>query len=295
MSFNNSNPLRNFKEGEIMYMIKNDLNTHHIDPFNLLEAAPLTTQTLEEKYNKLKILNHPDKGGLEEHFIQICEALKYIKYMRKSVSSDKQFFSLRQNSMEDTINIPNISGNKVYDEYGEFSNSKFNEMFDKYHFKQEDKGYGDIMSNDDSNIPDPEKINFADFHSKFRENKKQHVTEIIEYQVPQPVDNISNQGYILGDNRNNFSGKNYTDYYQAYNQSNLINDDVEIINRDIESYKKQRENPESLHMTSEQAAAVLEDKETQQTNEWERVSKFKDYISDAEEYSRKMKNIYLNN
>ena len=54
MSFSTStHPLRNFSEGEMMFMVKNDITTSKIDPFKLLEARPISLKYLLEKYNKL--------------------------------------------------------------------------------------------------------------------------------------------------------------------------------------------------------------------------------------------------
>ena len=121
---NTHNPLQNFKEGELMYMVKNDITTSKIDPFNLLGARAISLQYLEEKYIKLRNVNHPDKGGLEEHFVTICEALAYIKDIRKAQVVDKQFFSLRENSMNESYDTPNVI-DKVCDDYGQFDNNKF--------------------------------------------------------------------------------------------------------------------------------------------------------------------------
>ena len=52
MSFStNNHPLRNFSEGEMMFMVKNDISTDIIDPFKLLEAKPISLKYLLEKYN----------------------------------------------------------------------------------------------------------------------------------------------------------------------------------------------------------------------------------------------------
>lgn len=288
------NPLQNFREGELMYMVKNDITTSKIDPFNLLGARAITLKYLEEKYIKLRNVNHPDKGGLEEHFVTICEALSCIKDIRKAQVVDKQFFSLRENSMSESYNTPNVV-DKVSDEYGEFDNNKFNQFFEKYSFKKEQRGYGEIMDNENKDIPTPDRINYSQFSEKFNENKKKYISDIVEYQVPQAHNSFvtNNSVEVLGDDREDFSGKNYTDYYQAFNQANLVNDDVDIINRNVEDIKKERENPNQLLMTAEQSEKVLEDKELQQKNEWHRASNFKDYMQKVEKYNRDMSELFL--
>lgn len=295
MSFStNNHPLRNFSEGEMMFMVKNDISTDIIDPFKLLEAKPISLKYLLEKYNKLKILNHPDKGGLPEHFICICDALAVINDILKAQVVDRQFFTLRENSKKDSVDVANIA-NKVSDENGNFDNNKFNQFFEMYKFDHgnNDKGYGDIMS-DDKDVPTPDKISFSQFQEKFKENKKKHTDEIIEYQVPKAHNTFGSSGQILGDNVTDFSGKNYTDYYQAFNESNLINDDVEIINKSVKDIKSERENPSNLIMSNEQSNAVLLDTEEKQRDEWQRQSTFKDYNSRAEQYNKEMSERFLN-
>ena len=294
MSFStNTHPLRNFSEGEMMFMVKNDITTSKIDPFKLLEARPISLKYLLEKYNKLKILNHPDKGGLPEHFVMICEALDFMNEILKSQVVDRQFFTLRENAKSDKIDVANIA-DKVSDEYGNFDNNKFNQFFEMYKFNHgnNDKGYGDIMNND-KDIPSPEKINFSQFQEKFRENKKKHTSEIIEYQVPKAHNSFNANGEILGDTSNNFTGKGYTDYYQAFNESNLINDDVEIINKSVKDMKAEREDPKSLQMTNDQSNAVLLDTEEKQRDEWNRQSNYKDYVNKAQEYHKDMTDRFL--
>ena len=176
MAFSTDNhPLRNFSEGEMMFMVKNDISTDIIDPFKLLQAKPISPKYLLEKYNKLKILNHPDKGGLPEHFICICDALDVINNILNAQVVDKQFFTLKENSKTGNVDIANIA-NKVSDENGNFDNNKFNQFFEMYKFEHStnDKGYGDMMS-DDKDVPTPEKISFSQFQEKFRENKKKHI------------------------------------------------------------------------------------------------------------------------
>lgn len=295
MSFStNNHPLRNFSEGEMMFMVKNDISTDIIDPFKLLEAKPISLKYLLEKYNKLKILNHPDKGGLPEHFICICDALAVINDILKAQVVDRQFFTLRENSKKDSVDVANIA-NKVSDENGNFDNNKFNQFFEMYKFDHgnNDKGYGDIMS-DDKDVPTPDKISFSQFQEKFKENKKKHTDEIIEYQVPKAHNTFGSSGQILGDNVTDFTGKNYTDYYQAFNESNLINDDVEIINKSVKDIKSERENPSKLIMSNEQSNAVLLDTEEKQRDEWQRQSTFKDYNSRAEQYNKEMSERFLN-
>ena len=295
MSFStNNHPLRNFSEGEMMFMVKSNIDTQMIDPFKLLEAKPISLKYLLEKYNKLKILNHPDRGGLPEHFIGICEALDIINSILKAQVVDKQFFTLKENSKNDNLGLVNMA-NKVSDENGNFDNNKFNQFFEKYKFDHgdNDNGYADIMS-DNKDVPSPEKISFSQFQEKFRENKKKHTNDIVEYQVPKAHNIFGSSGQLLGDTTTNYSGKNYTDYYQAFNESNLINDDVEIINKSVKDIKSERENPSNLIVSNEQSNAVLLDTEEKQRDEWSRQSTFKDYNKRADKYNKDMSNRFLN-
>tara|TARA_B100000963_G_scaffold358145_1_gene382049 strand:- start:3975 stop:4862 length:888 start_codon:yes stop_codon:yes gene_type:complete len=294
MSFStNAHPLRNFSEGEMMFMVKHDITTTKIDPFKLLEAKPISLKYLLEKYNKLKILNHPDKGGLPEHFVIICDAIQYINEILKSQIVDRQFFTLRENAQSEKIDIASIA-DKVSDEHGNFDNNKFNQFFEMYKFDHgnNDKGYGEIMNND-KDIPNPEKINFSEFQQKFRENKKKHTQDIVEYQVPKAHNSYNSNGEILGDTSNNFTGKNYTDYYQAFNEANLINDDVDITNKSVKQVKEEREDPKNLYMTNEQSNAVLLDTEEKQRDEWNRQSNYKDYVNRAQKYHNEMTERFL--
>ena len=162
----------------------------------------------------------------------------------------------------------------------------------KFDHGNNDKGYGEIMNND-KDIPNPEKINFSEFQQKFRENKKKHTQDIVEYQVPKAHNSYNSNGEILGDTSNNFTGKNYTDYYQAFNEANLINDDVDITNKSVKQVKEEREDPKNLYMTNEQSNAVLLDTEEKQRDEWNRQSNYKDYVNRAQKYHNEMTERFL--
>ena len=145
--------------------------------------------------------------------------------------------------MSESYNTPNVV-DKVSDEYGEFDNNKFNQFFEKYSFKKEQRGYGEIMDNENKDIPAPDRINYSQFSEKFNENKKKYISDIVEYQVPQAHNSFvtNNSVEVLGDDREDFSGKNYMTY-QAFNQAYLVNDDVDILNRDEEVLKKNAKIP----------------------------------------------------
>ena len=83
-----------------------------------------------------------------------------------------------------------------------------------------------------------EKIEFKDFHDKFKKNKQKHIDTIIEYRVPEAHNILNGNSQTLGVVNSNFSGNGYTDYMEAFDQSTMIDDSVPIKQMTLEEMKK---------------------------------------------------------
>ena len=330
--------LSRFKDEYLIYMAKEQIYVDDIDPYNLMNIKPLTIITLLEKYSKLKIQNHPDKGGETENFITITNAINNIKKILNACKSSKSFNTLKQSSLEDNTEVPNMLRNCSVE--GEFSITKFNQMFEKHKFEHDmnNEGYGDKMYKGDNRydykkstgyndkmVPRncevtfggpwkpqtieelaksspsiakaQEKIEFKDFHDKFKKNKQKHIDSIIEYRVPEAHNILNGTSQTLGLVNSNFSGNGYTDYMEAFDQSTMIDDSVPIKQMTLEEMKKNREN-QINEKNNEESIKIREAEkkwiEENEKKEWERKNSFVKYQNKADEYSKKMNKLFIN-
>ena len=286
------NKLSNISTEEQLIMANNKIYIDTIDPLDLLDRKPLSLDTLLEKYTILRNKNHPDKGGEKINFINFNNAIQKIKFIMKSMKSDRQYDSLR-NSFYDSIQ--NETNNKLnFDFYknDEFNIKRFNQIFEKHKFKEEDYGYDSIMNTPEyKDIP---KIDPKNFHQEFSKIKNKKTKKIIEYKIPEAIN--ENDYHLLGESQN-INHSRYSDYQQVFDESNLVNDDISIKNKSLKDIQEERDKPlsEINNMSdNEKNWYELEQKKINQL-ENNRLNKLKDYDSSLKEYSNKINNIFLHN
>ena len=119
----------------------------------------LTTESLKRTFKTAMIYSHPDKGGQEGDFEKMLSAYLHLSAVLKRLSGGRdglqsvlavdEVEKAREAQFQSEMN--NII-NDVYDsldkaENTEFHN-KFNEMFEKHHERDNQKGYGEWLRED---------------------------------------------------------------------------------------------------------------------------------------------------
>ena len=289
---NGYNKLENIPMNEQLIMVNSKIYVEDIDPYNLLDKKPLTLETLLEKYSILRVKNHPDKGGEKEHFITINNAIKNIKFILKTINSDKPFFNLKN---EFNNSIKKKTNNKVISELyqnNDFNVKSFNKLFEELKFDDSfQDGYGDMITNEPPN--DPEKINFKNFDEEFKKRKNKNSKSLVSYIGPEPLDETD---YSLIGEKISYSSKNGTDYKDAFDESNLFNEyNVTIKNRTHEDIEKEHSTDITEITTMNDLEKEKYDKYISDQNEKEasRLNNVSNYDRDLEKYSNKINNIFL--
>ncbi len=233
------------------------MNTQNIDPYKVIGVKKnFTIDELREKFKKIVIIHHPDKGGDPELFKLFSLCYKKLFQEYKLRETDKQFHELKFNSKE---YIKQQKENNYYNTKINYENNgstsqflkNFNETFDK--FKVEtvyDQGYGDkMMSHSDireeidikNNIG---KYNIKKFNNEFEKQGISSSKNIIKYTNPEPLVSVKNLGFTeLGLSKmDDFSGDNetlkklnYTDYMKAYTTNRLITPEIISKRRNFKS------------------------------------------------------------
>ena len=119
----------------------------------------LTAESLKRTFKTAMIYSHPDKGGQEGDFEKLLSSYLHLSAVLKRLSGGRdglqsvlavdEVEKAREAQFQSEMN--NII-NEVYDsldktENTEFHN-KFNEMFEKHHERDNQKGYGDWLRED---------------------------------------------------------------------------------------------------------------------------------------------------
>ena len=287
----NINKFINISNQEQLFMIQNNMTSFDIDPFNLLDAKPLSLETLLKKYSILRIKNHPDKGGNSKYFIQITNTLKNIKFIFENLNIDRQYSNLRENFYN---SINNENNNKIISDFfnnkGDFDIKVFNKLFDEHKFIDDSNdGYGDMMINED--IKSPKKIDFKDFMKKFKDKNKNN--KIIEYKTPEAY-NFNN--YSLLGEKKNFTNHTLTDYMEAFDENNLLNENnIKINQRTFEDIKNERAiNIDDISiMNNEEKTEFEYYNKMNIKKEYNRKKNIDSYDNRLKEYNQKINKILL--
>ena len=285
---------RNFSQDEQMIMISKKIYLDDIDPYFIMKTKPLSLETLFEKYSILRKKNHPDKGGEKDNFIKINKALQTMKKIRNINLNDKEFFQLRDSYFEnlkqekqDDVNL------NFYDNGGNFSVNKFNEYFEKFKFENENDGYGNVMdksssAREDINI---KQINFKHFHNNFIKENSKKDKKIQLYKSPDACNNLDNNySGIVSNVKSDYSSNQYSDYIRAFSESE-IDYSQNIEERDLENYKKKREDPKSLLLSDEEKLILEKEKKKQDKKEYNHLEEVKQYDIRAASYDKKLKKL----
>jgi curved DNA-binding protein CbpA len=241
------------------------MDNKNIDPYKVIGVKKnFTIEELRNKFKKIVMIHHPDKGGDPELFklFSLCYKKLFQEYKLKQM--DKQFSELKLNSTqfieEQTQNNYQNTNLKYDDKNASQFSKNFNETFDKFKVSTVyDQGYGNkmISHNDVREEIDIQnnigKYNSKKFNNQFEKQTMNTSQKIIKYSNPEPLISMKALGFAeLGLSEiNDFSGDNetlkklnYTDYMKAYTTTRLV-DPKTVSNREkfktIDDIKAHRE------------------------------------------------------
>jgi hypothetical protein len=300
---------RGISSNERRLLVSKNITITEIDPLYILEKRPNITLTdLEQTYNKLRNIHHPDKGGDADTFIRIQNAISICKSTKCGSVIDKSYSDLR-NSYQQYVRENDIDDIDRTNQNNRFSLEKFNKEFNEHRYRDEleEHGYGEHMiksqqDRDDINIQNTiGNFKLNTFNDKFKNNKKKDNKEIVPYQVPESLDASDGIGHlILGGKQERFTSSiksrvNYTDYLDAYTKENVLVDETGLSNKINKPYKKALKEYKnaSLELTDEQIKAIEEHEEKKKKEETIRLNRFNQMTLDYQNYEKKMSNLML--
>ena len=249
-----------------------------IDPFNVMAKEKVTIPQLKQKYKKLSLIHHPDRGGSLENFNKLNQAIKSIDVLIKYYNQKQTHTSLKNNfnqDVEQSQKTSNVNMDK------KFSINKFNTIYETNRIQTRDnEGYGSLMGErsterEDINIKpiSSGKVSKESFNQSFNSYKEKIMgsVEVHNNSLPEPSTLERELLYKeLGDSKRNFTNmrEGYMDFKQAHIDNNLVNTNIKL---------KQYKNIEDLEQ-ARSTNIIL-------TEEDKRLIKLeKQKIQEAEEY-----------
>ena len=263
----------------------NEIILKKCDPFNILKQhKKISLENLRDKYKKLALIHHPDKGGNVNKFKLLIDAYKNINELIERNKNDRDFNELKNNFQHEIDNEKHVT-NKSF-ENDKFSLEKFNEVY--HNNKLEDYnnyGYGDIMEKTNSNRDDIEvsktlnKYSKKKFNLHFNKQKeKLQSSQVIKYTPPKPLEINGLKYSVLGEaKKDSYTSENNnlkcTDYKEAHIDNIMI--DPNKINyktyKSVNDLKKARTG--KLSLTDNEIRRLEYLKQEEEKKEWERINR----------------------
>lgn len=208
-----------------------------LDPYTIFGLEPdCTIEDIKTVYKLLVIKYHPDKSGYDSsnefRALQKAYALllsikdeeaKIIGLTTQTVESKKE----ERRKVDEHVNRVNYNFEPASGE--RFDNRRFNDMFDKTKYVDEEEGndgYADwLKENNGEQQPTISSYTKEGFNSTFEQYAKKHSTGKQITKFIEPESNFSYNGSFdtLGDSIQDYgSDGKYTDLKKAYTQANIL-------------------------------------------------------------------------
>ena len=210
-----------------------------ISPYNVLNIHQnCTLDEVKNKFKRLAVQYHPDKGGDKNIFNLLVHSFKQIVKDINDKSSDKDFHTLKT----EYKHTNNADTNYVV------ANDGFQDKFNKYFNENKtvdtnfERGYSNFISEPD--------VKTSHTHYKLKKYKEPEGSILSKLQFEE-----------LGSTTKDFSGKNddihklqYMDYQYAHTTSKLIDPDMVKQRDEFKSLNdiKQKRSAENFSMTDEE-------------------------------------------
>ena len=300
--------LSGFNQIEKQLLVSKGISSLDIDPFGLLNKNnSITLSKLYECYKKLRLLNHPDKGGDSDNFNKIIKCMKKIEEIEKMKISDKQFDSLKSDFKRDAEKyeqnyVPELNQSTNSNGSNNF-NKKFNQYFEQNKFTGEfEDGYGNSMDKGpyQKDIEVKNTLGAFDrsnFNNVFTKSKHKSNNKIVVYKVPEPIYSGGDNARSLVNKEGNYTQHGqFTDYMEAFTDSNVLIDTEQIPVHQEESLEiamKKHKNA-SLALSDEQVRAIESYENNKKKSENNELNYYNQFLRDADKYHSQMKTITFN-
>ena len=265
----------------------NEIMLKKCDPFNILKQnKKISLENLRDKYKKLALIHHPDKGGNINKFKLLIDAYKNINELIERNKNDKDFNELKNNFQSDIDNEKSVTNKNFENE--NFNLEKFNQVYQDNKLEDYNNyGYGDIMEKTNSNRDDIEvtktlnKYSKKNFNLHFnKEKEKIQSSQVIKYTPPKPLEKNGLKYSVLGEaKKDSYTSENNNlkcaDYKEAH-IDNLMIDPKKINYKTYKSVKElKKARTGKLTLTDNEIRRLEYLKQEEEKKEWERINRVK--------------------
>ena len=252
----------NVNEG-LHFDTPNAVSKPKINPYNELNIGRnYDEKSLKQAYLKRAMETHPDRGGTKEDFQRVTVSYKALMIKLNEEKESHEHNELRDNSSRYMNEQSN--DNKMNVQYQDLSKNFNSNVFNKIYEETKvedvyDDGYSGWMKKNETMVGDIQqnpsltKDNFNDHFSKLKsEHVKKKGKQLTKYNKPMEDISYKNKSSImtLGQGKvDDFSGESgglsYRDYKDAYTNTYLVEEEVEMnMNRpkNLKAAEQQRSN-----------------------------------------------------
>jgi curved DNA-binding protein CbpA len=284
----------------------------------LEEEVALTEETLKGAYKKAVIRAHPDKGGSEKEFEAVTRAYAYLGEILKrihggrgtegKVEAPAALKGTRTNDADAWKMVEPVSLNAK-----NLDMNAFNTMFEKTRIPDpEESGYGDWLKGEDANAKSAPKFsgkfNRDVFHRAFEDENKEKSRGSGKHgaMVAQEQSLASRLGYATELGRTgrddytvaaNDPGLKYTDLKKAYTEYNTFShqtSDVQIENRNLDQYSRERDKAPAPLADHEMAAVQAAERHAIKVEEQRKLRLAQEAVEEGN-YFERMKKLVIRN
>jgi len=245
-----------------------------IDPFGLLAKETLSIPKLKQKYKKLSLIHHPDRGGSIDNFNTLQQAIKNIDTLIKFHSQKQTHTSLKNNFKQDVEKKQKTSNVQMGKK---FSIDKFNTIYESNHIRtRDDEGYDSLMDtrkNDRDDITitpmGTGKVTKESFNSNFNKYKENILGDVVVHADSLPEPTSLNRELLykdLGDTTGNFTNtrEGYMDFKQAHIDNTLMNTNIKLKQyKNVKDLEHARANNVTLTENDQRLLQLEEEKRKQ--------------------------------
>lgn len=215
-------------------------------------------QYLGTKYRQLALQFHPDRNnGDNSQFNMLKNCYNHLKQKLYNENSVKVTYNKSNRTFDDSKNIV-PPPNSLFD--NKFDNQLFNKYYSDNSFKTNNKGYGEWLKQNDSQIEKPTRPTENNFNNVFDDHKKQHYNATNNNQLMRiqeiPDENpIATDAYLLGEDESktsDFSGQTksgikYSDLRRALETPHLIYNEPSVKENNIcKDYTNMKQNNQNI-------------------------------------------------
>jgi hypothetical protein len=235
---------------------------HALEQLEFKSMEDVTSESLKRAFKDAVVKTHPDRGGQEGDFDRVLSAYLYLSNVLKRLSGGRDGFQtihvedVKQMREDQFVSELNNLMNEVMDQMDRGSanefNKEFNEQFEKFHLREEDRGYGDWLHTEEK-MEDCATIDASRLHEIFestvRQGKEPPTSIVLHPDEMATFSGKSHGTTLIQKSGQPYTSEfdtnpEYTDLHDAYTSENTFFDKLPVYqekSRTFEELLKERD------------------------------------------------------